>query len=572
MRVGQGGSGEERKHNSHAPDSWVIHGSIQATSIYAHLITVIGAQHVHYASPSEAAKLAAEIAALFEQPEKLKEIITSIDVHLSKTYREDLSLPYSLQNSSMATLDECYIELTLISQQEQETHESAFKHNKVAPDYEQLYHQEAPIQVSELWKPEAYTHVVRQTREPQGLSKPPYRLAIRGAAGMGKTTLLRSLAAQWGKRREEENASSNIIIKHTLDLTHWREQFHLLLHIPLRDLLTYEPIEEVAGTLSRREKMLATWLSSHYPNLNQQEFIVLMLCLTRPQEVHRVLPGRVLLLLDGLDEVSGLLEEPNALSGQNLEAHHVAEKRHHEQRQELLLTLLGYDHWLLTTRPHTAEHPKLSGATHHLALTGFSVAQMSQYVERFCTTLGPQENGSKNTRDVMNWLKQPALRVLAQVPLQLELLCSVALDTLAQQKPLSQSGQGSDLTQLYTRMLVVLCRRYLAKFPELLLPGEKAYLACLPEKILLLRCRDALNWLSACALEAMQRQQVVWRVSSFRNAPSFSAKEKDLQTLKGLQQLEAAFDHFGLLAPMGIKKPNPLEQDYYFQHLTYQEF
>ncbi|MBY0544530.1 MAG: HEAT repeat domain-containing protein [Gammaproteobacteria bacterium] len=540
----------------------IVYGQVKTGVLYAEVMTIIGSQqfHHHYAtSPSDAEKLAAEIAQLFAEPSKLQTLMASIDVCLSKGYRLDIGLPYLLEESSKATLDDCYVELTLDQQEEKAARERALiqnnqKESDLSLDDEPLHRQDSCIGISALWQ--AATYRVRNANQDSKEPKLPRRLVVRGVAGAGKTTLLRCLAAQWGKVYDKQNQTPSPI-----DLTHWRETFCLLVHVRLRDLCVHA-LEEtnwsnthLPNQLSSSQHLLMGWLKEAFPDLQGAELIVLMLCLTRSDEMKPFLPRPVLLLLDGLDEVSELLEP---------HAHNPLKKQF-----EFLRVLLAHDYWLVTTRPHVAEDSKLATATYHLALNGFSSAQINNYVERFFSTwsFSPEEKNS-----IKQWLTQPDLQLLAKVPLQLELLCSVALDTLEQKKPLPQSGQGSDLTQLYTRMLVVLCRRYLAKYPELLLRGKKAQLAYLPEEILLLRCQDVLNWLSVCALEAMQRQQVVWRISTFRNAPSFCAKAKNLQTVEGLQQLEAAFDHFGLLTPMGIKKPNRLEQDYYFQHLTYQEF
>ncbi|MBY0544916.1 MAG: NACHT domain-containing protein, partial [Gammaproteobacteria bacterium] len=227
--------------------------------------------------------------------------LVQANIGLKRSYRRNIAMPYLLQKKATQTLYNCYLPLTCIKYVEHEVggvntpHHALSASSRRVPvqekDYEQRYSQECAIEVNHLWKPSAYAGLK------EGLSHlppTPERLVIRGAAGTGKTTLLRCITAYWGK---EEAQSGD----ERMDVTGWHQHFKIVLYIPLRKLLTYTPP-------SADTEGLAAFLHTCYnAYLTPTDALVLAqsigghaLTLNKPEQI--------LLLLDGFDEVSSLLE------------------------------------------------------------------------------------------------------------------------------------------------------------------------------------------------------------------------------------------------------------------------
>ncbi|MBY0545306.1 MAG: NACHT domain-containing protein [Gammaproteobacteria bacterium] len=493
-------------------------------------------------------------------------LIAQANVNLKKSYCRDIAIPYLLHDSIKHTLYNCYVPLTLIQKEEYKAHERQFTQGNRKPEekgtpslfhYDLLYQQDAPIEVSDLWEPARYALKQAKKHAPDLPTTPinPRRLVICGAAGMGKTTMLRCIAAHWGR---EDSANQ----EYAFDIASWRAHFDIVLHLSLRSLLTYE--SALGSKAERAELMvyLADWLEQQHHCLRQDQAHLLVSLLDSLEQ--DLLPhSRLLLLLDGFDEVSSLLNDYTPLP--SLSHQDITEaKKHHTLRQQLLKHLLSHTDWLLTTRPHLAECPWLVGATHHLALTGFSPKHIQSYVERFYRAFNKTE---LEAQAFLRQLKQPELQALSRVPLQLELLCSVGL--VDYDNPLESTTEMS-LTQLYAKMLLILCKRFLQKQPSYL---QGYYLDDLSSRALITHCRLPLQWLSNLALEAMLSQKTALNLSSLAKDHSLRRMIEALKEKGKTTEVRKALEGFGVLtATSGLVQKNLWAQTYYFQHLTYQEF
>ncbi len=498
--------------------------------------------------------------------DKIHQMLSEIDDTLSQYYQKDIAIPL-LQGSSNNTLDNCYIHLTLIDRKEQKQHEEVLSKSAVDDDkeqeyvknYEVLYQQDSPIELNQLWQSESYHF--------QKIEHSPKHLVIRGPAGIGKTTMLRCLALHWA-RTSEKTQESFKVWQVPLDISNWRAHFALLLHVPLRKLSTYTPRNmhlPAWNDLSPNGRRLAEFFEYLYGNLHPEHIIWLARSLSSKQEND----PRILLLLDGLDEISALLEENFASESNIVDA---VKQQQHEDRYHLLQSLLDHKNWLLTTRPHLADHPKLNHHdTHHLALTGFNSNSKKHYIEQYFRAFEDEEK-EKKIEPVLTWLNQPHLYELTGVPLQLELLCYLASRT----DNFQSWTQDLSLTELYAELFTALSKRFLEKYPNFLenhpnLGKAKPNPKKLNKKQIFSLCQEPIIWLSEFALEMMFAKETIGSFSSMLSKTIFEVTVN--QNLEQKERMfEAAFENFGVLTPYDAAADELDNKLYYFQHLTYQEF
>lgn len=497
---------------------------------------------------------------------------------LCKYYQSDahIAMHYLLQEDlepeacEKLTLHECYINLTLIKRSEQRQHEEQFteQSKRKEADYNILYVQEYPILLNDIWQVTAYEEDQKKIKDrdnykevaslPKQL-KPPHRLVIRGAAGVGKTTTLKHISAKWHMVKEQvqntaEISLSAVMPADEINLSDWQTRFEVVLYLPLNKLLNYS--YQSGQTMNAA---VAEWLERLYPELALEQSQALAQVLCSPTDVN-LTSKPPLLLLDGFDEISFLYDDflPKVQESKKQSA---KRQQLHGQQQQLFKKILAAPYWIITTRPHLAAHQALKSASHHLALTGLSLSNIVEYVQRFCKAF----NKSDYIEPILQWLKQGSLNDLARIPLQLELLCSVALEQPNPQK----LHEEISLTGLYSRTLLLLIKRFLQKNHKYLKIGEIAKKLEPHEQ--LARCEEPLTWLSKLALESMLQQQTQFRINDLAGSTiantifSFDSTTRE-------DKLTAILKDFGLVTPLGAAKEKLVDQQHYFQHFTYQEF
>ncbi|KAM3474009.1 hypothetical protein MY8738_008107 [Beauveria namnaoensis] len=196
----------------------------------------------------------------------------------------------------------------------------------------------------------------------------PRRIMIRGRAGVGKSTLCKKMVHDFVHNET------------------WRELFHRILWIPLRHL----------ARTDRRMKSGYCLL-----NLFQDEFFPehreLAEELARDWSTKR---GKTLFVLDGLDEVSQVLESEQ--SGM----------------KDFIARLLGQPNLIVTSRSHVS-HPALDNVDLRAEVLGFHPDQVVAYLEA-------DPNMCSKIDEFQTWLNERwILHDLVRTPILLDALCLV---------------------------------------------------------------------------------------------------------------------------------------------------
>jgi len=199
---------------------------------------------------------------------------------------------------------------------------------------------------------------------PDGTEGRPKRILIRGRAGVGKSTLCKK------------------IIYDFLHNQLWAEYFDRILWIPLRSL---------KGTRSLNELLH----DEYFALQGERDCLVSAL----HDAIFDPTDQRTLLLLDGLDEISG----ERHFSGIDL--------------TEKFKDLLNQQNVIITSRPYAVSSPDLNLFDLELETIGFSPAQVQDYL----TKVVKEQTAVEEIRAFIksHWVIQG----LVQIPIQLDALC-----------------------------------------------------------------------------------------------------------------------------------------------------
>lgn len=475
-------------------------------------------------------------------------------------------MPYLLFELPQNTIWNCYINLALIQRevqsnkeqkcletdQDQNRHDEAWRSRLTAEEryfqnqthasslkrYEDLRTVQQPIELNALWSiPEPAQQTTTTSTSNQYTrhgSRTCARLVIEGAAGVGKSTLCRYIVAHWSQTIMETSTSESLLASDPLST--WRQRFKVIVYLPLRALADIKaepenenqlPMQYVINFLKRQYRELRAFSDDQLKSLLQ--------------ELEQ--RDAILYLLDGFDEVVHFCTE--------------AIDSVPTQRSVILETLINKKTCLITTRPHVASHVALSNAT-RLEIVGFTPTHQLAYIDQFFKALekpaliGPMQQ----------WVQRRAeLRGLTTIPVNLELLCSLARDNrlnLAKTELIT-------LTTIYEQMLLGLVRRYLMKINTEGTEGEER-LGALDDEERVAECQSELINLSELAWRAMSEKKLTVQSQSIKTVlKALPAKERAKHAKHILKE-------FGLLSSIGIGKKDLMDQDYYFLHLTFQEF
>ncbi|CAF1417801.1 unnamed protein product [Adineta ricciae] len=243
----------------------------------------------------------------------------------------------------------------------------------------------------------------------------------------------------------------------------------------------------------------------------------------------RLNTSKVLWILDGYDEVV-----------QNVPSH----------LQYLVEQLLSTTHHIVTSRPY------LNTLSYdvQMEITGFTDENIMGYIQQFFSQmkddLGDMTDKVETLRNLLE--SNRSVRGVAHIPVNLELICSV------------WSGKNSmeteklTITALYNTMIEWLCRRYLK--------AQNIHYQKLSERELYERCKTELTFLECLAFMAMDSNTIIIRPDLLKRA----LDEANVSTENNPDIL-----NIGILKSFhqkGIGTQIEMEKDYYFVHLSFQEY
>ncbi|CAF1482120.1 unnamed protein product [Adineta ricciae] len=247
--------------------------------------------------------------------------------------------------------------------------------------------------------------------------------------------------------------------------------------------------------------------------------------------VEQIRRSKILWLLDGYDEIA---QDP---------------PRH---LQILLEQLRKTPHHIITSRPYMNT---LSYSV-KMEITGFTDENISNYIKLFFDQLG---NSSREDESLLNFLQlNPKIWGIAHIPINLELICSVWSNFNW------TKTQTVTLTVLYDKLTEWICRRYLEKQKKIL----STDLIFMDKNDVYEECKMELVFLERLAFLGMENNVILLSPALLRNAEEKIIKNSfDRKNLFNFGILKSYDSNIGR-----IGTHNEVQQDYYFVHLSFQEY
>lgn len=376
--------------------------------------------------------------------------------------------------------------------------------------YKSTYHDKKEIKLENLF-----------TENPidGDISKVPRKILMLGRAGVGKTTLCLYQTCRWAQG----------------DL--WKTEVRWMFHLELKKVANSRALENE----NKIHKILYEMIFRHFTDLfteEQSESFWGMLLQQRDP---------VVFLLDGYDEVSDRLHPAcEAL---------MAVVKNHPAASHLRI--------LITSRPYARIDGEMDIVLENV---GFKDENIPNYVKKYFNYFQLQENEATSHNGMSNaspsqtltqWLSERSkIRQICRTPIHLELLCSVWQLYGAQ---LMQ--ENLVISDLYSLMVEKLIRRYLRKT----LSEERVNLSW--DKVKMFpESQEILSFLKELAYQGLKTGNIIIRKELFKSI--VSSQGKDFQE-KGIVQ---RFLSTGFLNAVGDNDEDPLTKDYYFIHLSFQEY
>ncbi|GJJ77534.1 hypothetical protein EMPS_09893 [Entomortierella parvispora] len=341
----------------------------------------------------------------------------------------------------------------------------------------------------------------------------PRRILVQGRAGIGKTTLCKKLV----------HAHQNGL---------WRNLFDVVLWIPLRNLRGF-----TGNTL---EALFRDKIFIGQDRVQRQEALAeaLVTCAEK---------GKVLFILDGMDEIVADTES--------------------EERQtfrRFLMTLLGQQYVVVTSRPSGVDSSLLQSTDLELETVGFS----QQNVQDFLVKVLDYE-GATSVQDFIR--RTPLIQGLVNIPVQLDVIC-FSWDSLP------KNVSHITMTGLYQLMVQRLCCkdavRLKKKAGKILLTDQR------------LRSYGPKEMENVMATELLHLGYLAFRGMENRHQIEFEEKDlrqafRELQESSGFNQTPTPEDlvdtikqtSFLNTADVDLSSQNAnFQQAWHFLHLTFQEY
>lgn len=261
-------------------------------------------------------------------------------------------------------MNQCYINLAMVKQADDASNRS--KDGDTAP-------QSSPFSLTARLKIETpdkkflieLPKLFDTYKGPDGRTKKPRRILIRGRAGVGKTTLCKKIV---------------------YDVTHdkmWQGLFKRVLWVPLRNL---------KGRATSGYNLEKLFYDEYFSQSTEGDAFAKELF----REVEKSKGDGTLFILDGLDEVSDL-------DG--------------DMKNIFLRDLLSQPNTIITTRPHATYPPQAEKPELELETIGFHPKQVQEYLEKTICDKQKVDEIQSFFRD------HPLIQGLVRIPIQLDAFC-----------------------------------------------------------------------------------------------------------------------------------------------------
>ncbi|KAK7959734.1 uncharacterized protein PG986_004588 [Apiospora aurea] len=268
-------------------------------------------------------------------------------------------------------MEQCYINLAIVRQSRDERLHSRDQSND-PQSYTSPFSMSArlKVQMPDLNAQVELSSLFESCKTSDGQPKNLRRVLIRGAAGVGKTTLCKKIV--------HEFLHSNM----------WGELFTRVLWVPLRQL---KQLQDVRYNLGQLFELV------YFAGQRQASRVSEALWKILEKEEYR----ETLFLLDGLDEVSEFIDETHP-------------------GHQLLDTLFNMPNVIITTRPHTTIPHVFKKPDMELETVGFLPEHVQAYLEK---VVGSDSGAVQEIRRFLQ--KHQLLQSLVRIPIQLDALCSI---------------------------------------------------------------------------------------------------------------------------------------------------
>lgn len=400
-------------------------------------------------------------------------------------------------------MDQCYINLAIVEQERENGVHSKDRSGDGA--WSSLYSIRSRLKVE---TPDKNLQIKLTTIfDSRRNTQPPKRILIHGRPGVGKTTLCKKIV---------------------YDFIHngmWKDLFARVFWIPLREL------KKTGHTNDDLKRIFSQLYFKNEPSIDA---LAESMCdATRPSDRQQ----DSLFILDGLNEVSDLLDESHAAS-------------------ESLSLLLNSPNVIVTTRPHTQSLAKLTFDL-KLETVGFYPDQVQEYVEKVV-------KDAATIRKIETFLqKNPLTHSVVRIPIQLDALCYVWDDEFALDR------NSGTMTAIYE---AIEKRMWAKESWRLYKRPENQAMAVTPLQIQNDH-QPIVEFLQCLAFNGMHNNVIEFQPDDqdtiMRNLPITS----------GHGSLDYWLDKFAVEDVSFLRTSNPpdpsapkSERTYHFLHLTYQEY
>ncbi|KAF6828818.1 peptidase C14 [Colletotrichum musicola] len=300
-------------------------------------------------------------------------ILRRADEQIRNVYKKNDRLIIDRLSGDPLPMEQCYINLALVEQQRADNSKHTSKKPTPQPSPFSLSerlklgpsHEDLLVKLPKLFEP---------SKLPDGDTKAPRRILIRGRAGVGETTLCKK------------------IVHDFIHKNMWQDLFNRVIWVRLRDLKSRSYNEYNLGAVL---KQIFFQKSEGSDSLHQE----------LGQHIEHSGSGDTLFLLDGLDEVTELADEHR---------HGTPHPGH-----EFLIRLLNRPNVIITTRPHAAFPVGFNQPDLELDTVGFNQDQVQKYIK----TVMPN---FKDVEAIQSYLqKNRLMQSLVQIPILLDALCFI---------------------------------------------------------------------------------------------------------------------------------------------------